>query len=234
MALTLRSSKQQALTWTEVDANWETLQQAAEAAQSTANAAMPKAGGTFTGTVLFGPDAIAWDDLLGAAITLQQSGPGVSRNVAENQVEFTTAANLSDYLIDSQQMSHAWNLQAVSPHLHAWQTTAAAPNWLLQYRWQVMGKLKTAAWTDIRCNVPAFTYPGAGTFHQLFYTAANIEPPAGAGISDIIQFRVLRDNANTSGKFTGADPVNATAAVTSFDTHYAKDTLGSRLVATKY
>jgi hypothetical protein len=215
MALTLRRTKGSQLTWDEVDANWT-------------------AGRTFDGTILLGPDAIAWDDMLGAAITLQQQGPGVSRNLAEIQVEFTTAANLSDYLIDSQQLSHSWDLKAVSPHLHAFQTTAAAPNWLLQYRWQVMGAAKTTAWTDIRCNVPVFAYPGSGTFHQLFVTPANIEPPAGAGISDILQFRVLRDNANTSGLFAGADPVNATAAISSFDTHYAKDTLGSRLVATKY
>jgi hypothetical protein len=185
------------------------------------------------GTLEFHGAATVWDDMLGAAVNLQQQGPGVSTNLTENQVEFTTASNLSDYLIDSQQISHAWAGTAVSPHLHAWQTTSAAPNWLLQYRWQKMGAAKTTAWTYLRCNVPAFTYPGSGTFHQLFSTPTEIAPPAGAGISDILQFRILRDNNNTSAQFTGADPVNATAAVSSFDTHIEKNTLGSRLLTTK-
>jgi hypothetical protein len=213
MSLTLRRTKGSQLTWDEVDANWT-------------------AGRTFVEPILLGSGALAWDDLLGAAINLQQQGPGVSRNLVENQVEFTTAANLDDYLIDSQQISHAWNGGAVYPHLHAWQTTAASPNWLLRYRWQVMGAVKTTAWTDLACNVQVFTYT-TGTLHQLFNTTAAITPPAGAGISDILQFRVIRDNANTSGKFTGADPVNATAAVSSFDTHIAKDGFGSRQVGVK-
>lgn len=185
------------------------------------------------GTLAFYGTATVWDDMLGAAVNLQQQGTGVSTNLAENQVEFTTAANLNDYLIDSQQISHAWSGSAVSPHLHAWQTTSAAPNWLIQYRWQKMNAVKVTSWTSVACNVPVFTYPGSGTFHQLFTTAADITPPSGAGISDIIQFRILRDNANTSGVFAGADPVNATAAITSVDTHIEKNTLGSRLLTTK-
>jgi hypothetical protein len=185
------------------------------------------------GTLVFEGDATVWDDLLGAAVNLQQSGPGVSSNLAENQVEFTTAANLSDYLLDSQQLSHAWDGGVIYPHLHAWQTTSAAPNWLLQYRWQKMNAAKVTAWTNLKCNTAVFTYPGSGTFHQLFTTAAGITPPTGAGISDIIQYRILRDNANTSGVFAGADPVAATAAVSSFDTHIAKNTLGSRSITTK-
>jgi hypothetical protein len=215
MSLTLRRTKGSQLTWDEVDANWT-------------------AGRTFDGPVLLGTNAVAWDDLLGAAINLQQQGPGVSTNLAEGQVEFTTAANLSDYLVDSQQLSHAWNLGTIFPHIHAWQTMAASPNWLVQYRWQKMGAVKVTAWTNLPCNNPVFTYPGSGTFHQLFNTAGGIAPPSGAGISDILQFRILRDNANTSGVFAGADPVNATAEVISFDTHIAKDTLGSRLITTKY
>jgi hypothetical protein len=215
MALTLRRTKGVALTHDEVDANWTT-------------------GRTFDGPLLLGPDAIAWDDLLGAAVNLQRSGVGVSLNAAENTVEFLTSSNLSDYLLDTQQLSHSWNLQAVFPHIHAWQTTADAPNWLLQYRWQMMGALKVDAWTSIACNVPAFTYPGTGTFHQLFSTTAGVAPPDGAGISDCIQFRILRDNADTSLKFGALDPVNATASVISFDTHIAKDALGSRLATSKY
>ena len=185
------------------------------------------------GTVVFHGKATVWDDMLGAAVTLKTQGTGVSANLTENQVEFTTAANLNDYLLDSQQISHAWAGTTVSPHLHAWQTTSSAPNWLIEYRWQKINAAKVTAWTSIACNVPVFTYPGSGTFHQLFTTAAGIAPPSGAGISDIIQFRILRDNANGSGVFAGADPVAATAAIISVDTHIEKNTLGSRLLTTK-
>jgi hypothetical protein len=185
------------------------------------------------GTLAFHGTATVWDDLLGAAINLQQQGPGVSSNLTEGQVEFTTAANLSDYLLDTQQLSHAWNGGTIYPHLHAWQTTSAAPNWLIQYRWQKMNAAKVTAWTNLKCNSPVFTYPGSGTFHQLFNTAAGITPPSGAGISDCIQYRILRDNANTSTVFAGADPVAATAAVISFDTHIEKNTLGSRDITSK-
>ncbi len=229
MALNKRRAKGRQLTWDEIDDNWDALEAFAGAGQT-----VGESGLALTQTIRLDEGALAWDDLLGAAINLQQSGPGVSTNLAESQVEFTTASNLSDYLIDSQQISHSWNLQTVFPHIHAWQTTAASPNWLVQYRWQRMGELKVTAWTNLACNDQVFTYPGSGTFHQLFNTAAGITPPDGAGISDCIQYRILRDNANTSGVFAGADPVNATAAVISFDTHIAKDTLGSRLIATKY
>jgi hypothetical protein len=177
--------------------------------------------------------APVWNDLLGAAISLQQSGQGVSRNLAENQVEFLQSSNLDDYLVDSQQLGHGWNGEAVFPHVHFYQTAAAMPNFLIQYRWQKMNALKVTSWTNVPCITPVFVYPGSGAFHQLATTGDGIAPPEGAGISDCIQFRVLRDNANASAAFAGADPVAATVAVISFDTHIALDSLGSRTISAK-
>ena len=46
------------------------------------------------GTLAFYGTATVWDDLLGAAVNLKTQGTGVSTNVTENTVDFTTAANL--------------------------------------------------------------------------------------------------------------------------------------------
>jgi hypothetical protein len=185
------------------------------------------------GTLAFHGTATVWDDLLGAAINLKSQGPGVSLNVTEGTVDFVATADLNDYLMDTQQLSHSWAGTAVYPHLHFFQTTSAMPNFLLQYRWQKMNAAKVTAWTNLKCNSAVFTYPGSGTFHQLANTAAGITPPSGAGISDCIQFRILRDTNNTSTVFAGADPVAATVAVISFDTHLEKNTLGSRDITSK-
>lgn len=45
----------------------------------------------------------------------------------------------------------------------------------------------------------------AGTIHQISRTVAGITPPGGSTISDIVQFRILRDTTNASGEFGGAD-----------------------------
>jgi hypothetical protein len=185
------------------------------------------------GTVTFVGNATVWDDLLGAAITLQQAGPGISRNLVENRVEYLATANTADYLVDSQQISHSWDGTNINPHIHAWQTNASIPNWLVQYRWQKMGAIEVTAWTNLKCNTTVFTYPGSGVFHQLYTSGAGITPPTGAGISDILQFRVIRDTTNATGVFAGADPVAAVASVISFDTHIAKNTFGSRSITTK-
>ena len=71
---------------------------------------------------------------------------------------------------------------------------ANVPNWLLQYRWQTQGAAKTTAWTSAKYSTHAATYT-SGTINQITKWAA-IAPPTGAGLSDIVQFRILRDTAN--------------------------------------
>jgi hypothetical protein len=46
-------------------------------------------------------------------------------------------------------------------------------------------------------------------------------------LSDGVEFRVIRDNANTSGLFAGTDPVNSTVRIKYFDIHIEKDSIGS-------
>jgi hypothetical protein len=160
-------------------------------------------------------------------MTLQQTGPGVSLNIPECSVDFTSASNLSDYVVQSIQLSHAWKLNSIIfPHIHFVQTTNAVPNFLLQYRWQIDGGATKTDWTNLICNTAAFAY-SSGSLNQIAHTTAGITPPSGANLSDGVEFRVIRDNANTSGLFSGADPVNATVSIKYFDIHIEKDSIGS-------
>jgi hypothetical protein len=174
---------------------------------------------------LFGA-ATQFDDLSASALTLQQTGQGVSLNIPECSVDFTTGANLLDYMVQSIQLSHAWKLSSVIyPHIHFVQTTAAVPNFLLQYRWQTNAGATVTAWTNLKCNTASFTYV-SGSLNQIVYSVG-ITPPAGAMLSDGLEFRILRDNTNASGLFTGADGLNATVKVKFFDIHIEKDSIGS-------
>jgi hypothetical protein len=185
------------------------------------------------GTYLAVGTATTFEDMLGDVTQVKTSGTGVSINTTESTIDFTTLANLSDYAMINYQMSHKWKAGSnVFPHIHWEQTSANVPNFLIQYRWQRNGQAKTTAWTNYKCSTNnAFTYV-SGTLNQISYGAA-ITPPANYSISDIIQFRVIRDNANTSTVFAGADPYSGTVSITGVDLHFEQDTLGSRTEYTK-
>lgn len=182
------------------------------------------------GTLRLVGTATTYDDLVGGIAAAVTSGPGVSLNNAEQTLDFVASANLSDYAWLAFQLEHRWKAGSVIyPHLHWEQAAAQSPNWLIQYRWQRQGQEKTTAWSNYKANTPAFTWTTA-TLDQISY-GAGIAAPTGYGISDILQVRLLRDSANASGLFTGADAYAATARVTSFDIHIECDALGS---ATEY
>jgi hypothetical protein len=125
------------------------------------------------------------------------------------------------------QMSHRWEFGSViHPHIHWKQTKSGNPNWLFQYRWQRNSGSFTDVWTSLECNTPIFTYV-SGDIVQISDSPA-VTPPTGYGISDILQWRVIRDVANDSGLFTGADTVTGDVSSISFDFHFEMDTLGSR------
>jgi hypothetical protein len=171
-----------------------------------------------------------WRDELADALTLNVTGPGVSANLTEGVVEFTHQSNLSDYALANMQLNHDKDLSAsIYPHIHWFQAKNYSPNFLLQYRWQINGGAKATSWTNLACNTLAHTY-SSGTIHQISYSAA-ISVPVGTTLSDIVQFRILRDNANTSGAFAGSDPYNtggnATTGILYFDVHFQLNSLGS-------
>jgi hypothetical protein len=66
-----------------------------------------------------------------------------------------------------------------------------------------------------------------GSLIQISQTA-DVVPPVGAGLSDIVQFRLIRDGANASGLFSGNDGYEATVATLNFDIHYQVDMAGLR------
>lgn len=179
------------------------------------------------GTYKANGNATTWDDLNGSALTLQVQGVGLSLNATESTLEFTTAANLSDYAFANYQNRHRWKAgSVVNPHIHWEQANNNIPNFLIRYRWQRNLNSKTTAWTDYKCTTPVATYV-SGTFNQICH-GAGITPPAGYNISDVLELRVFRDNANNSGVFTGSDQYTGTVGVTFVDIHIEEDTLGSR------
>lgn len=184
------------------------------------------------GTLTLVGTATVYDDITPGIAAARTSGPGVTLNLVEMTLDFVVTANLDDYGVLPFQLSHRVVAGSpIAPHIHWEQAQANVPNWLIQYRWQRNGGLKTTAWTNYKCNTPVFPYVGA-TLNQITH-GAPVAAPTGYGISDIIQMRVIRDSANASGLFAGADPYTATAAVTSFDPHVEMDTLGSAMEYTK-
>jgi hypothetical protein len=184
------------------------------------------------GTLEFNGDAEVWDDILGPINTNQLVNPSARIQVdnTESSVTFKSTCDTGDWAWMNVQMSHSWKQVSganVHPHIHWWQTSANTPNWLVQYRWQRNGDAKTTAWTDFALTTNAFTYV-SGTLCQITGDPTGIAPPTGFSISDIIQLRIIRDVANGSGAFSGAETSPIDQDAISVDLHYEKNTVGSR------
>jgi hypothetical protein len=172
-------------------------------------------------------DTVVYKDQLGAALSLQQTGSGISRNIPEGTVDYTTAANQADYMVENFQFNH--DRKAGTPvyvHLHWLQAETNTPNWAIQYRWQLGNVAKTTSWTAAKWTSNAFTWT-TGTLNQIT-TFAALTPASNEGVSPILQVRFLRDTTNALGLSFAADPYTATVAVIAVDAHYQIDTNGSR------
>ncbi len=180
-----------------------------------------------TGHLTFAGDARPWRDELGELIGKKRKGVRISEDLDEGVLLFAdTCLIADDWVITNVQLNHDKDLGAsIYPHLHWLQASATVPNWLLQYRWQVQGAAKTTAWTSAKYSSQAFSY-SAGTLNQIAIFAA-IAPPSGAGLSDIVQFRILRDTNNDSGLFAGKDSLAGNAVAMMFDVHFMISSLGS-------
>lgn len=174
-------------------------------------------------------DARPWRDELNDATSIKVQGTGVSVNPTESSVDFLKTADLNDYMYCNIQMNHDRDLtSAIYPHIHWWQASANIPNWLLQYRWQINGGIKETQWSPLKYSGHAFTYVPATTLNQISKFGP-INVPPGTTLSDVIQFRVLRDTGNASLLFgtPGTDPLDATVGITNFDVHLQINSLGS-------
>ena len=171
--------------------------------------------------------ATTFNDLVGEVTKIKVVGVDIEENAANSSITMKTTADLNDYLYANFQMSHTWKEGTViKPHIHYEQAQNAVPNFLFDYRWQINGGAKTTAWTPLICNGSAFTYV-SGTLNQIAKTATGVTPTS-YGISDILEFRIYRDNANTSTLFAGTDPYTADVEVMSIDIHIEQDMSGSR------
>lgn len=168
-----------------------------------------------------------WRDELGELLGKKRKGSRITEDLDEGALLFAdTCAIADDWVIANVQLNHDKDLSAsIYPHLHWHQASSNVPNWLLQYRWQVQGAAKTTAWTSAKYASHAATY-SSGTLNQITKWAA-IAPPSGAGLSDIVQFRLLRDCANDSELFGDKDPLTGNASAVMFDVHFRVNSIGS-------
>jgi hypothetical protein len=181
------------------------------------------------GTLKFNGAATVVLDEFGELLGKRLESPSsrIVENIAEGSLTFKNNAALADYVNINTQINHDWQLGSnLRPHVHWWQVSANTPNWLMEFRWQRNGEAKNTVWTRVAWAVNVFTYT-AGDLNQIT-GFPSITPPAGYGLSDIVQQRLFRDNANASGLFAGADPEASDVDATSFDIHKDVDTVGSR------
>lgn len=183
------------------------------------------------GTMEANGAAACWRDelqsVIGAAITSPSADFQV--NIPESSVTAEASARYpTDYLTTNWQINHDWELGSViAPHTHWWQTTTNMPNWVLGYRWQKQGDIKTTSWTHIPWDANRATWT-AGTLNQIT-GFPDITPPVGYGqVSDIVQVRLYRDVTNVSTLFAGAETSPVDQDIVNLDVHIQVNTLGSR------
>ena len=183
------------------------------------------------GTFQLVGEATTWRDELGPLLASRLESPAsdIVQNLAEGTITFeATARYPTDYVTYSLQLNHDWLVGSnVEFHCHRFQASAENVNWLVEYRWQINGQTKTAAWTQLPLGHSVFTYT-AGTLVQLNDGTSSITPPVTASLSDIFQVRLYRDYTNASGLFASAESSGLDVDILFSDMHRRSDTLGSR------
>lgn len=186
-----------------------------------------------TGHQTMAGTAKPWRDEITDALSIKNTGTaGVVADPAECTLTFTHNAGLTDFAYCNMQLNHDKDLTStVYPHIHFLAAEGSTmPNFMLQYRWQTLGGTKVTSWTDYKCNTMSLPAPGAGaTNHNIAGNTVGIAVPEGTSISDVIQFKIIRDhsNDNTGHFFSGNDPYTATVHVLAFDAHFMINSLGS-------
>lgn len=167
-----------------------------------------------------------WRDELIPVLSFQKQGAEITIDSSECVVVFQNNTKIDDFMYTNVQLNHDKDLSTpIYPHLHYWQSEANVPHWVIQYRWQVNGAAKNTTWTTRRWSSLVYTYT-AGTLNQIV-NFSGIVPPSGTGVSDIIQFRIIRDNENQSTLFTGNDPVAGSVYLMAADFHIQLNSIGS-------
>ena len=197
MALTLRRTKGSQLTWDEVDANWT-------------------AGRTFTGTILLGGDATAFDDLLMPLVQGKQGALDKPAWDATNLGYLFPQNDATQMLYLNCQIPHRYKVgSTVFPHVHWDQSADQAPVFKIDYRWYSIGAERPAGWTTYTMDQLAVPYT-SGTIHQISKGAAGIAG-TGKGISSMLIMKLYRDDNVYTGN----------VLATSMDVHIEIDSFGS-------
>lgn len=180
-----------------------------------------------TGHMTMEGNARPWRDELGELIGKKRKGTRITEDLDAGTVLFADTCQIADdWVLTNVQLNHDKDLtSSIYPHLHWLQSSSNIPNWMLQHRWQVNGGVTTSDWTSAKYSSQAFTY-SAGSLNQIT-VFPSIAVPSGSTISDIVQFRILRDTDNDSVLFSGADPLSGNAAALMFDIHFQINSLGS-------
>lgn len=170
------------------------------------------------GVYFFG-EATQWDDLLGAAVSLNPGATGPTwTNFLGNTKAWHFANNLNQGMHGSFQFSHSYEVGTdIEFHIHWAPTTTNTGSvvWELEYTWQSIDG------TFPSTTVVTVTDPADGTAykHQIadFATISG----SGKGMSSIMMVRVRRVGTD------GADTYTGDAALLYADIHYRKNSLGS-------
>ena len=173
-----------------------------------------------------------FDDLQYALVGQKLESPSSHITYSSNRVSVIFAKTCDwndDWLAMTIQMSHRWKIgTVVYPHVHWVQSASAMPNLIISWVWQVQGAARNTTWANIKHSANTFTW-STGSLNQIT-KFGSITPPTGAGLSDILMIKIMRDVANESTLFGGAE-VDATTQddvyADSFDVHFEIDQAGS-------
>lgn len=193
-----------------------------------------KAGGLITGDVSIDGNLTLidtqWNDLRFPFMgrNIDTTSGRIDYNYDELGVDFATNSRFAttEQISMIAQFGHDWETGSViSPHLHWYQSAAAMPNFMIQYRWTENGAIVSPNWTMVKYGSNTFTY-ASGTLQQI--TEFDISVPAEIDtVSAILDIKFFRDTGNDSGLFAGSDPLAAVALTKEFDIHYQINSLGS-------
>ena len=142
------------------------------------------------GTLHFVGGATTFIDLQGSALTLKTQGSGVSVNVTNNTIDFTTGADLNDYVYANFQMQHSWKMGSdVFFHIHWEQAETNMPNFLSEVSVADPGSRQDNRMDVSRCYCQRRFMDDRDT--QPDNPRRAITPPTGAALSDVIEVQVL-------------------------------------------
>jgi len=179
---------------------------------------------------------IYWDDLRFPVFgrKINTASGRLVWNYTDPGINFNYNARYPDeQLTVIAQMPHSKKMNtSIRPHVHWRQVKDATPNVLLQYRWYKNGDdIENVDFVNSIIKENAFEY-SSGEIAQIS-TFPEISPPVDETVSSILEIKLYRDFANTSGEFVGTCPYNVPSNTTwilkEIDIHFQVDTPGSLL-----